>query len=1252
MSGDNLLVGVMLKRLLIVWIILCLSVVSIRAYTDQAQTNYDHFNDFGNGYGQSFVAGTQAFLTGINIVIQDNAHPGSFEMYLWKTDADGFTNGDPVAVGHLLKTEITSPEPHWYFVRFDAPYQQTLGEYLAFTINSLTSGTNGYNEFGYNTSNAYTNGMIITDRALSSYDWAFKTIVDPLYVDFSTDKQTGLTPLDVAFSSSVVGTNLNNLRYSWDFNNDGVPDATGLSSGPITNTYTNAGVYSVSLTVSNEFGEVSSCVKQDLITAIHPELHADFTADKKSGLLPLNPVFVSSIWGVADTNAFCSWDFDNNGTYEQRGWGLNLVANSYATAGVYSVSLTVSNAGGLVAITKTNMISVAAPASKYVSLVGSNVPPYSSIATAARTIQSALDSSVNGSSILVLQGVYSGLGNRMIDFKGKRVSLRTLGGYESTIIDCESNGPAFYFHSGELTNSFISGFTIKNCGQTNGDAGWTYSLIKSASGIVCLSNSNPRISSCLITDNRAFSGGGIYVKSASPKIENCIITANYARYGAGIYCAKGNVVISNCTISAGKPDSVMNALPVRIQEIHGGGIYCVSNSVLAVKGGEISDNLGGGIFCSNSTATISNVLISGNSTGGSMMNHYSPSLFYGARSGIGGGAVFVTSTATLDNCTIRGNSATNGGGILCQSHAKVTVRGCIIASNAAFSEKVILTIDDPPIVLSNQTINGTGGGAMADFSTLILANSTFFGNYSADGGGVAYIKRATGSVIACLFSNNLAAGNLGSTTVNIDDTVKILNTITNATGRGGAIFCSGSRPAVSNCIMTANRAGSGGGLASVNGSYVKVTGCTFSNNSALNTDAGGGAVLVCSAYCSVSNCAAINNRAGEYTYESKYIYSTGEFEEARDFNGFGGAFFVTSNGAVRATDCRLLNNFGARGGSGFYCDNWSTGTFERCMISGGFNSETQYTGCGGGGLVIDSVVDMKVCVVTDNQAASGGGLYASNSTLRFLNSTIGYNRVNTGGGIYMGGGSAAFTNSIVWNNGTPALFTAGRPSLSATKSYIQGGVNRRPEPADPRLRFGYRLAANSPCIDNAIGPYTTQLDVNRRTPWNDPSVTNPSPATIRDIGAYEFADIDKDRMDDAWELMTFGNLTQGTNSDADADGLLDYIEYDFNTDSARIDTDGDALTDMQEWIAGTSGSDDNSIFTVDVATNALEQAGSFVITWSSVTGRSYTVLSKSNLFDSSWITKLSGIIGDGTSKCYTNIDDGPCSFFRIKVTRP
>ena len=172
------------------------------------------------------------------------------------------------------------------------------------------------------------------------------------------------------------------------------------------------------------------------------------------------------------------------------------------------------------------------------------------------TIQAGIDAASDGDVVLVADGTYKGKGNKNLDFKGKELMLKSENGPIKCIIDCENDGRGFYFHSGELEDAVLSGFTITN-GYTADQGG----------GIYC-NNSSPTITNCIIINNTARSnsnnsqGGGIYLGNAgSPTIANCVIMRNTSNYqGGGIYVYNASPYIINCTIT-------------RNTAVNGGGLY-------------------------------------------------------------------------------------------------------------------------------------------------------------------------------------------------------------------------------------------------------------------------------------------------------------------------------------------------------------------------------------------------------------------------------------------------------------------------------------------------------------------------------------------------------------------------------------------------------------------------------------------------------------------------------------------------------
>jgi len=110
-------------------------------------------------------------------------------------------------------------------------------------------------------------------------------------------------------------------------------------------------------------------------------------------------------------------------------------------------------------------------------------------------------------------------------------------------------GPQAVVTVNQQQNSRIDGFTIMGAFKSfSGEA-------DEGGGIAYWSCNNTNIiSHCIIRDNFAPSGGGIYCGDSSPVIENCVLTANEAEDGSAIYCFKSSPSILFCTISQNYTD--------------------------------------------------------------------------------------------------------------------------------------------------------------------------------------------------------------------------------------------------------------------------------------------------------------------------------------------------------------------------------------------------------------------------------------------------------------------------------------------------------------------------------------------------------------------------------------------------------------------------------------------------------------------------------------------------------------------------
>lgn len=195
------------------------------------------------------------------------------------------------------------------------------------------------------------------------------------------------------------------------------------------------------------------------------------------------------------------------------------------------------------------------------------------------TIQDAVDCADEGDRIFVGEGIYTGNGNRDIDFGGKDLILYGTGNH--TIIDCigTKNEPhrAFKFVSGETYNSVIDGFTIINGfapneiwnGNSHSAGGAIYcndanptirncKFINNDSndrgGAICCYDSTSNILNCIFEDNNSVNGGAIYnhiseIDVSTIIVKNCLFNQNIAaKLGGAIFNSCGNPKIINCTL--------------------------------------------------------------------------------------------------------------------------------------------------------------------------------------------------------------------------------------------------------------------------------------------------------------------------------------------------------------------------------------------------------------------------------------------------------------------------------------------------------------------------------------------------------------------------------------------------------------------------------------------------------------------------------------------------------------------------------
>lgn len=380
----------------------------------------------------------------------------------------------------------------------------------------------------------------------------------------------------------------------------------------------------------------------------------------------------------------------------------------------------------------------------------------------------------DGWTVLVADGTYRCNRNKNLDFEGKAIHMKSLGGAAWCTIDCVQDGRAFHFHSGEGSGSIVEGFTIIN-GMVEGEA-----PEGTGAGILCENNSSPTIRDCVFSDNWADNGGAIGCIDSSPTIGDCVFYDNSAGEGGAIGCTDSSPVIEGCTIT-------------RNWGWSGGGIYARGGNPKVVEC-TITDNpsvRGGGIRTRECSLEVTESTFTGNCAdeGGAICCLWGDGhaiimgcTFTGNYSGSYGGAIYCTGDLTVLNCLIEGNWTHGCGGGIHNDYGDLVVDNCILTGNSADYEgggiaqwAFSMRITDSILTKNSADY---GGGVNCWGADLDMANCLLTGNSAYRGGGIYLEGQSINAVIGC----STIAGNLA----------------------GGGIYCDAELLAVNNSVLWGN----------------------------------------------------------------------------------------------------------------------------------------------------------------------------------------------------------------------------------------------------------------------------------------------------------------------------------------------------------------------------------------------------------------------------------------------------------------
>ncbi|MFH1690785.1 MAG: right-handed parallel beta-helix repeat-containing protein [Candidatus Eisenbacteria bacterium] len=315
------------------------------------------------------------------------------------------------------------------------------------------------------------------------------------------------------------------------------------------------------------------------------------------------------------------------------------------------------------------------------------------------TIQAAVNAAVDDDIIELIDGTYTGDGNRDIQVPSRPIAIRSQSNsYERCIIDCEGSARAEHRGFHFQTNVGTGNPMLRGIGIING-----YTTM--SGGGIWVEGASPEIRTCAVemctAAGSGIRGGGIYVSDgADPDFYFCVVSQNSADDGGGVAIVNSGCLFWDSEIG---DNTATNT---------GGGVYIQSTESITFSYSDIVSNTSpraGGVRMLGSSTSFFNDNISRNE----------------ATSGHSGGVWL--QDGHLGTCTIVENSATEGGGgVHCEDGS-----GSIDRSIIAFTEGgygVAATSGNAPTLTCCDVFGNAGG----NYDSVVGDQTGLNNNFSED----------------------------------------------------------------------------------------------------------------------------------------------------------------------------------------------------------------------------------------------------------------------------------------------------------------------------------------------------------------------------------------------------------------------------------------------------------------------------------------------------------------------------------------
>ncbi|MHC4124342.1 MAG: right-handed parallel beta-helix repeat-containing protein [Planctomycetota bacterium] len=367
----------------------------------------------------------------------------------------------------------------------------------------------------------------------------------------------------------------------------------------------------------------------------------------------------------------------------------------------------------------------------------------------------------------------------------------------------------------------------------------------------------------------------------------------------------------------------------------------------------------------------------------------------------------------------------------------------------------------------------------------------------------------------------------GSTTYGVrfiggEDVSSVLSGLT-VSGFSRGLYCSGSSPTISNCVIK----NAVYGLQCYSSGSPVLTNCTIKNNSwyGMTCSFSSAPILNNCAISNNSSCGVSSNTDSLPTLNNCTITGT---------TGTASKAISCSDSSATITGCTIADN----AHYGIQCYSNSNPIISESVISR--NKHGIYC-------TTSAKPDISNCQIMEN---TDHGLYCSGASLKAVNCTVVGNGVS---GFYNDNdsGTITITNCIIWDNNNDLY------SCTASYSCIKdgggngggnGNIGHFPYFADPQ-NDDYHLLSYSPCIDagDPASDYSNEPSggggrINMGAYGNTSQATLISP------------DTDSDGLPDNWEMCYWEDLSYGSDDDPDEDGFANLTEYLFGYDPTTTTT--------------------------------------------------------------------------------------------------